>query len=1116
MKRDAPTERQVQAADPMASTWLSANAGSGKTRVLTDRVARLLLNGVRPQHILCLTYTKAAASEMQNRLFRRLGEWAMLDENTLRSNLEKLGLDDGVDAQTITDARRLFARAIETPGGLKIQTIHSFCASLLRRFPLEAGVSPQFSEMDDRTAARLREEMIERIATTQPDVFDAFARWFTGENLLDLTAEIARHADAFKVAFSTDEIWAAFGLNTSLDEATIMATALDGSEPVLLSEIGPVLAEQSTMYANFGADLAAINLRQMTPAGFEALCGLFLYASGKNAGLSKSVNWPQSNHKKVREKLGPWLDQIHAFMDRVAQAREQLRALTAARKTLALHRFAAVFLAAHAAAKQQRGWLDFDDLIVKTRDLLVRPGVAEWVLYRLDGGIDHILVDEAQDTSPLQWQVIDLLAQEFTSGLGARDDTPRTIFVVGDKKQSIYSFQGADPSGFDRMQTHFGKRLAEVGAGLNPLLLEYSFRSAPAILRAVDHTFQGEHTKGMGDLVSHLAAREGLPGRVDLWPPVEKADAADDGAWTDPVDLPTPEHHTRRLAARIAAEIKRMTQEESLSDGQTARPVRPGDVLILMQRRSALFHEVIRACKAEGLPIAGADRLKIGGELAVRDITALLSFLALPEDSLSLAAALKSPLFGWSEDDLYRLAAGRRETHLWQTLRDRRDAHPDTFAMLDSLLGSADFLRPYELIERILTRHDGRRKLVARLGDEAVDGIDALLSMALTYERQDVPGLTGFLVWLGSDDVEIKRQLDSAGNRVRVMTVHGSKGLEAPIVFLPDTGKRPIRITDEVLPGPNGMMLWKPAAADSPVQVTSARDALVAKQAEERQRLLYVAMTRAEQWLIVGAGGDLGDDTGWYNQVAAGLDRAGATTHGFAFGDGQRYETGDWTTAPVGSDTPETPQAPTALPDWATSHAATPKRQPLPISPSDLGGAKALPDAGGVDDAFAGTEYGTALHLLLEHLPDTPKDQWQLLADAMLDPAMAPRALADAKALLTDPALRAVFGAQSKAEVPLTAELPQLGGAIMGAVDRLIITDQRITAIDFKSNRTIPKTPDQVPDGILRQMGAYDAALRLIYPSHEIETAILWTRQRQLMTLPSQLVAQALESAATS
>ncbi|KAJ57227.1 hypothetical protein ACMU_01665 [Actibacterium mucosum KCTC 23349] len=1112
MKRDPATERQVQAADPMASTWLSANAGSGKTRVLTDRVARLLLSGVRPQHILCLTYTKAAASEMQNRLFKRLGEWAMLDEGTLRANLEQLGLDDRVDSATIAEARRLFARAIETPGGLKIQTIHSFCASLLRRFPLEAGVSPQFTEMDDRTAAQLHADIVEHIAEDQPDLFARFATWFTGDSLHSLTSEITKNADELRHPADAARVFSALNLSGDVDEAAIIDTALNGSESAFLAEFVPVLASQSAMYAKFGAALAAVQIAPLNDDGFAQLCDLFLQKSGTEKGQSKSSRWPQSNHKKVREALEPWLPQIHAWMDRVAAANAQLRALTTAHKTLALHEFAASFITAYDSAKQARGWLDFDDLITKTRDLLVRPGVAEWVLYRLDGGIDHILVDEAQDTSPLQWQVIDLLAQEFTAGQGARGDTQRTIFVVGDKKQSIYSFQGADPGGFDRMQDHFGQRLIQVGAGLTPLQLEYSFRSAPAILRVVDQTFLTER-QGVGDFVSHHAFKETLPGRVDLWPPVEKAEADEAGDWTDPVDLPTPEHHTRRLATQIATEILRLTQEESLFDGKTARPVQPGDVLILMQRRSQLFHEVIRACKTAGLPIAGADRLKIGGELAVKDIMALLSFLALPEDSLSLASALKSPLFGWDEDQLFRLAAPRREAHLWPTLRAKRATHAATTDVLDDLLGAADFLRPYELIERILTRHGGRKRLIARLGDEAIDGIDALLSMALSYERQDVPSLTGFIQWMASDDPEIKRQLDSAGNRVRVMTVHGSKGLEAPIVFLPDTGKRRTNIREEILKGADGLPLWKPNADMAASQITDARNALAAKEAEERQRLLYVAMTRAEQWLIVGVGGDHDDPAAWYTQIAAGMEGAGAVRHDFGFGEGQRYQTGDWVAASREGPA-STPETALTLPEWAKTGVEPPPRPPLPKAPSDLGGAKALP--GTEAEAPGGTEYGSALHLLLEYLPEAPRDTWQMLADSNLPPELADAALADAVALLDNPKLSQVFGPDSRAEVPLTAMLSELGEQIMGAVDRLIVTPEKVTAVDFKSNRITPDSPKAVPEGILRQMGAYAVALRKIFPDRDVETAILWTRPGNLMPLPSQLVVDALERAATS
>ncbi|MHC0052018.1 double-strand break repair helicase AddA [Actibacterium sp. D379-3] len=1124
MRRDAATERQVKAADPGRSTWLSANAGSGKTRVLTDRVARLLLDGVLPQHILCLTYTKAAASEMQNRLFRRLGEWAMLDQRALHDKLMQLGLEQGPDDATLRRARQLFARAIETPGGLKIQTIHSFCASLLRRFPLEAGVSPQFVEMDDRTAKRLREEILEELADgPAPAAFDGIARWFTGDDLGKLTEEIAKHRAALPQRADPAAIWAAFDLPDGFEQADLLGTVFLGGEGDLLARLLPVLRAGKATDAKAADRLAPLDLTAPGLADLEVLEGVFLTGTTAKEPFSAKIgSFPT---KDTRAALADTLPALEDLMGRVETARKTRTALTAAQKTLALHRFAVAFLPNYAARKLQHGWLDFDDLILKARDLLTDPGVAEWVLYRLDGGIDHILVDEAQDTSPVQWQVIDLLSREFTAGQGARAGVERTIFVVGDKKQSIYSFQGADPDGFDRMRAHFDARLKDASNALQQLLLEYSFRSSDAILRTVDNTFHEEARRGLGDEVRHHAFRQDMPGRVDLWPVVEKSDDPETPDWSDPVDMLAPEHHMVRLAHRIAGEIRRMIDAgETLWAGPgKRRAVRAGDFLILVQRRSALFHEIIRACKAAGLPIAGADRLKVGGELAVKDLTALLAFLATPEDSLSLAAALRSPLFGWDEGALYDLAAGRAQKYLWESLRKRKEGYTETFLTLDALRNDADFLRPYDLIERILTRHDGRRRLIARLGEEAEDGIDALLSQALAYERMEVPSLTGFLTWLQSDEVEIKRQMDSAGDRIRVMTVHGAKGLEAPVVILPDTGKRDIRINDELLIGPDGTPLWKTATGDSPEVLTAARAGLIARQEEERQRLLYVAMTRAEQWLITCAAGDLGKGDSWYQKIEQGLQRTEAVRHDFGFGGGLRCETGDWQAGALIAP-PETEVHKPDLPAWARVRAPAPVKPPAPLSPSDLGGAKVLAgEAAGLTEEAAKLR-GTRLHLLLEHLPGLDRAVWPALAhdllaggDAAPDGTEIAALLAETETVLTAPALTDLFGPDALTEVDITARLPVLGGAPMnGAIDRLIVTPDRVLAVDYKSNAQVPADAADVPDGLLRQMGAYAAALAEIYPGRAIETAILWTRTAQLMPLPSQLVAQALSRATTS
>ncbi|TCO73416.1 double-strand break repair helicase AddA [Rhodovulum euryhalinum] len=1117
MRRDDATERQVQAADPANSTWLSANAGSGKTRVLTDRVARLLLNRVPPQRILCLTYTKAAASEMQNRLFDRLGGWAMLGDADLRAALHQLGVDGPIEAPLLREARRLFARAIETPGGLKIQTIHSFCASLLRRFPLEAGVSPQFTEMDDRAARRLRAEILDEIADG-PDAgeFAGLALFHTENDLDGLTAEIAGHRDHFPDRPDAARIWRRFGLPPGVDEAGVVGSVLTGAEAGLFATLLPALRAGSVMDQKAGDRLGRLDLSRPGLGLLADLENVLLTgASAKQPFSAKTGSFPT---KATQAALGPALHGVNALMGRVEAGRALRLGLAAAERTLALHRFAAVFLPRYAQRKQAHGWLDFDDLILKARALLTDPGVAQWVLFRLDGGLDHILVDEAQDTSPAQWEVIERLAQEFTAGEGARHGVERTIFVVGDKKQSIYSFQGADPGGFDRMKEVFDDRLRGIGKPLLTLPLEHSFRSSPAILGLVDLVLRegGPQTE-----MQHRAFHTDLPGRVDLWPVVEDSEAPDTGHWADPVDTLPEDHHSVRLARRVAASIRAMIDDgDSIAvkqrDGTfTRRQVREGDVLILVQRRSDLFHEIIRACKAQGLEVAGADRLKIGGELAVRDLTALLSFLALPEDDLSLACALRSPLFGWDEAALYRLAAHRGRAYLWEALRNADWAEAETKATLAALRDEADFLRPYDLLERILTRHDGRRRLVARLGDEAEDGIDALLSQALAYERMEVPSLTGFLGWLESDEVEIKRQLDAGGNRLRVMTVHGAKGLEAPIVILPDTAARPVRIRDHLYPMPDGGPVWKTPAEDRPPALAEAHEARARREEEERARLLYVAMTRAEQWLIVAAAGSLAaDGSDWYSRIAAGMGRIGAVPHGFGFGQGLRHELGDWSGMPEAEPVPSEPADP-PLPGWARREAARPARPPQPLSPSDLGGAKVLPGESDGHEAEIAKARGTWMHLLLEHLPGAAPEDRAALARALLLRTVPPAPAADidqlcieVERLLADPQLAHVFAPETLAEAGFGVDLE--GRPLRGTIDRLIIAPDHVCAVDFKTNALVPGRPEDVPEGLLRQMGAYAHALTAIYQGKTIRTAILWTRTGRLMDIPAPLREAAL------
>ncbi|MCF3974394.1 double-strand break repair helicase AddA [Paracoccus salsus] len=1107
MTNDA-TLNQIAAADPARSTWLTANAGSGKTRVLTDRVARLLLSGCAPERILCLTYTKAAATEMQNRLLKRLGEWAMLPEPDLRAALADLGEGTTPD---LAEARRLFARAIETPGGLKVQTIHSFCAALLRRFPLEAGVPMGFAELDDRSARGLRAEIIEEMADSGDPAIRDLTMLHGGDNLDAFLAGLSE-AD-FSAAPDAGAIWAALGLPQGLDEELLLDHVFEGSEGDLFDALIPLLACGGSTDARLADKLRAGNWCRPGMAELRILAGALL--TGASAAEPFCAKIGRLPTKALRTgPCAPFMDDLEQLMLRVQDARADALGLALAQKTLALHRFGHAFTLRLSQRKAAHGRLDFDDLIRRTARLLRESSMAQWVLWRLDGGIDHILVDEAQDTSPEQWRVIRSLTDEFTSGAGAQD-RPRTLFVVGDPKQSIYSFQGADIAVFEDMRDRFGHDFAAVQRPMQQRGLAHSFRSSPAILSLVDTVFQGEAAEGLGDPPRHIAFRDALPGRVDIWPPLPEPDSPERGDWTQPVDSPAENAADTRLARAVAAQIRAMIGAP-LPDAKSdrVRAIGPGDILILVQRRAALFEELLRECKAAGLPVAGADRLKLAAELAVRDIIATLSVLVTPEDDLSLAAALRSPLFGLSEDALYRLAAGRGRKYLIQRLRG--SDHLRAREVLSDLMDEADFMRPYDLISRLLIRHGGRAALIARLGPEAEDGIDELLSQALAYEAADTPSLTGFLVWLSSDDVQVKRQLPGqAGGLIRVMTVHGAKGLESPVVILPETRKRQpdsrnrtVRLGD--------LPTWRGSAAERPDAVGQAVAAQKRQQDEERRRLLYVAMTRAESWLIVAAAGETGDGLdSWHAMIAEGAARTPMQRDSLEIdgvGTGLRLSFGAWPDAPALAAA-DMAQAVAVLPDWARRPAPPAPQAHRPIAATSLGGAKVLGAAIGNADPEAAMLRGTRLHLLLEHLPGAARSDWNDLARAALagaegglpDEAEFEELMVEARSVIDAPELTEVMspapGAVILREVRLTAPLPG-PGILHGIIDRLLVQDHEVLAIDYKSNAEIPDRPAATPEGILRQMAAYRAALRTIYPGRAIRTAILWTAARSLMPLP--------------
>ena len=1117
------THAQVAAADPMASTWVSANAGSGKTRVLTDRVARLLLHGNDPQRILCLTYTTAAAGEMQNRLFKRLGQWAMMPAPDLRKALIELGEEPKfLTTDKLREARTLFASALETPGGLKIQTIHAFCDALLRRFPLEAGVTPSFGQLDDRQAKTLQSEVLQEIAEgAEVSSLRNFARLFSGFDIHQQVSDIAGNRDAFGGSVSAQE----FGLVEGQTAEALCGRVLTEEARGMVEEVVPLLLGSSANDVREAKKLQ-MALQAVNPNDcLRALESACLFGSGKRKNEPKTGSFPT---KAFRDGHREFTDPLNDLMQAVADARGTRARILAYGNSRVLHDFSNAFLHRYEDRKLQLGLLDFDDLIDKALALLTDPAVAQWVLFKLDGGIDHVLVDEAQDTSPKQWRLITRLVAEFSAGASARD-TLRTVFAVGDEKQSIYSFQGADPREFSRMRDHFQREFTQAGLSFAERALSHSFRSADPVLRLVDNIFDGNPVAGFDGGCSHAASDLGKPGRVDLWPVVEDTRDPQEVPWYLPVNSGQSDDPVNRLAANVAAWIKETVAggHPVLDDGKL-RPATFGDFLILVRGRKqrskvSLFQSIIKQLKVQDVPIAGQDRLDIAAELAVLDVISVLKFAVTDQDDLSLAEALRSPLIGLGEADLFRLAHGRNGS-LWNSLLAHKGDYPQALDLLSNMLQRADFERPFELIERILIRHGGRRKLLARLGYEAEEAIDQLLSEALRYETVEAPTLTGFLDWFENGDIVVKRQLEGGENLVRIMTVHGAKGLESPIVILPDTLDQTPSDTSKLFELPSGAMAWKSGAGDASDAEEAAKETKRVREAEEALRLLYVALTRAETRLVVcGAGKPPQKPETWYNLVREGLIKAGAVTCDFGpNGAGLSLRNGHW--ADHVDQTRAAPRtADTGKPEWAVAPAATPARPARPVSPSDLGGAKVMPGDEGLDSDLAMLR-GTRIHSLLEFLPARDRADWPVMARRLLTSGPEPATdaeisdcLAEAEAVLTAPALADLFRPDALTEVAVTAPIAALGGQVIdGIIDRLIALPDRIIAVDYKTNAVVPETVAEVPDGLLRQMGAYVLALRQIYPDRRIEVAILWTKTAALMTLPHDIVIAACESSTIS
>ncbi|MEE2996618.1 MAG: double-strand break repair helicase AddA [Pseudomonadota bacterium] len=1134
-------EAQTIAAAPLASVWVSASAGSGKTKVLADRVLRLLLNGSPAGKILCLTFTRAAAAEMQNRIRRLLGDWAVMSDAELDAAIVRLS-GDTPTSEIRALARRLFAEVLDTPGGLKIQTIHAFCESLLGRFPVEAGLAPYFHVMDERTAAEAlltaRNEILDAARSGADDALaDALGvvtGWVHEDEFADLMMAIASNRSRLNrllighggIEGATQATRSVLGVAAEETvEALLQAAAV---EPKIdqsgLRDAADVLSRGGKQDKDKAAKMSAWLFADPAARAkeFDAYASVYLTGSGTTRGILAS--------KGAVKELPKIADIMQREAGRVFAVQEKRKAIQTAGATEAILAIATALINRYEDHKNRHAILDYDDLILRARRLVEQA--APWVLFKLDGGLDHILIDEAQDSNADQWAVVRAIVDEFHAGGGARE-VGRTVFAVGDEKQSIFSFQGAAPDQFSAMSDYFEKRVTAAGQDWHRVPLDVSFRSTSTVLQAVDAVFADDEVReGVSSAkIVHKAHRHGQAGLVELWPPVFPEDRDDISPWSTPEDLRNDATPARRLAHAIAWRISDWVEGgEKLPSAD--RYMRPGDIMVLVRRRTEFVDNLIRELKKRRVDVAGLDRMVLTDQLAVQDLIALAAFALLPHDDLNLAAVLKGPLIGFDEVKLFEVCH-RRDGTVWGSLRRLARTDPrcaEAHRILSDVLARADFAAPYEFFANILGPMTGRARLISRLSEEANDPIDEFLSLALAFEQTHTPSLQGFIRWLEEGDAQIKRDLDQGlRDEVRIMTVHGAKGLQAPVVILADTMQVPQ--SDGCLMWYHGdsqadALLWPPRSRVRERSAQRLAGEQRTRQDEEYRRLLYVAMTRAEDRLYIAGYGTrrTPPDAAWWNVIARGLE---PVAEKFAFeshpgrpddeaemawqGDGFRLQMPQTLAPDRRSEGGESATDIPELPGWIDAMAPEEPEPPRPLTPSRPTLPEPTTRSPLGDDNGLAFQRGVLVHRLLQTLPNLREPDRSGAARAFLarpvhglELDQIDALVAETLAVLGDTACAPLFGPGSRAEVPVAGVVR--GSAISGRIDRLVVGSGGVQILDFKTNRLPPSRPEDVPTLYLRQMSAYRALLRKIYKNQEVDCILLWTDGPRLMPLDAKLL----------
>tara|TARA_B100000676_G_C18079301_1_gene850064 strand:- start:244 stop:3657 length:3414 start_codon:yes stop_codon:yes gene_type:complete len=1131
------TKNQTLASDPKSSVWLSASAGTGKTRVLVNRVLRLLLSGTQPEKILCLTFTKAAAAEMSIRLNNQLGIWETMPIQKLSQSITEL-TGTKPNRETLVNAKNMLSIVLDSSEGIKTETIHGFCQSILRRFPIEAGISPEFKIADEQTQTELLlsakskilskarseddqdfsnsvaiisanaselefEKIIDEIIASRKRLEKCFLHYKSFSNIFDALSK------KLQISSTDSEISLAreFSIVKYSDLNKLLKTTKIFSEG---SKIEKNWAFKASLWLNCDSE-SRIQTAQNYARSFFTQSGTDLaYLPGK-----RFLN------------IHPDLAEIfYKEQNRAREFLEKIKSIRAFERAKAIIYLSSHMIEAYDIEKSKSGILDYNDQIHMTNNLLTDPKLALWVLYKLDGGTDHILVDEAQDVSQIQWDIIINLANEYFINTETTS-TKKSIFVVGDEKQSIFSFQGADPLIMQSMQSHLSEKSKCAEFKWSEISLDLCFRSTVPIMELIHSTFnQPDILKGVTNKKKSIltqTVRKGESGLVEIWEKTQTRNkTTSNDKWSPPIHQETLEDPSAILASKIAKRISFWLTTPNPKDNEAwlfshNRRLLPKDIMILVQQRSILVDYLVKALKTFDVPVAGVDRMVLLDQLAIMDLIAIANFVIFPKDDLNLANVLKSPFIGLSEEELFELAYDRGSVKLWDRicdLSDEKEIFSQTKEYLNNVLLKGNTLPPYEFFSELLMFYDGKSKLIRRLGEEVDDPLNEFLKLAHEFQSDHPPSLQLFLSWIQAGKTEVKRDMERDSGKVRIMTVHGAKGLEAPVVFLADATRKPAH-RPKLLWLKDGVdcevPIWPGQKVNDPKAFLKERLNNFEKQKEEYRRLLYVAMTRAEDRLyICGIEGKKESiKESWYDIIYDGFKDL-KNRNGYSVGIGYtRFECPQIKDEFNENYTEKLSQKFDNVPKVKFSSVQNISHET--INPSSI--------AYKVNDQISPLEKtrrtardrGKIVHKLLEFMPNESKTTREKTAFRWLNSISPTIPINDQKKMvksvlriLDNPNFAYLFDSKSVSEVSLGALIGSQ--YILGKIDRIIIKNDIVRIIDYKTDIEPPTDEKNISEKYLSQMAAYKIATAIALPEYSIECGLLFIENSELIWLSPEIL----------